>query len=64
MNAKTALALLQALISGIQNIWPVIEDLVKKGEITVEEQQALHDKYKELMASGAGQFSKDHWKIQ
>lgn len=60
-NTMLVLALIELGIGLIEKLAPQIADLVKTGMITVEQQQALHDRIQKLRTGEA--FQGSHWKV-
>jgi hypothetical protein len=55
--ANAALTLLEQLL-------PKIQQSVAKGDVTVEEQRAVHERYAALRATGDAAFSGPEWQIE
>jgi hypothetical protein len=55
--AADALALVEKLI-------PIIAEKVHAGEIPVETQQALFDRYTSLKTRASLEFSQDYWQVE
>jgi hypothetical protein len=55
--ANAALSLLEALL-------PQIQQLVKSGDVSPAEQQAVHDRYQALRTAGDAAFQGPEWEIQ
>lgn len=51
-----------AAIALIEKLIPIIADKVKSGEVSPDEQAALHAKYEALRTSNA--FSGPEWKVE
>jgi hypothetical protein len=45
----------------VDALLPTLTELVRKGEVTVEQQAAVRAQYESLKAKADGQFSGAHW---
>ncbi len=61
MSAAAGLALINALISGLEILIPKLSEWFKSGEVTAEEQQKTRDRYTALRAKGDAAFSGPEW---
>lgn len=61
MNPALLVAIANGIIGLLETIAPQIAELVKKGEISVESQQALDARIQALRPSGGG-FAGPEWK--
>ncbi len=52
-----------AAINLIEKLLPTIAKGVKAGQITPEQQQLVHDRYKSLRANGDAAFSGPEWQV-
>lgn len=63
MTAAAGLALVNALLAGIEVLVPQIAKWFKSGEISAEEQQKVFDRYKALRDAGDAAFEGPEWTI-
>lgn len=61
MSPAAILALISVGIDLFKVIKPQVDDLIKSGKITVEEQAAVMAKFKELSEHTDDMFSGDEW---
>lgn len=55
---------LNAALALAETLFPIIEQKVKSGEITPEEQQSAREKYLAQRAQADALFQAEHWKPQ
>lgn len=58
------IALASAAIALVEKLIPKIQEWVKSGQVSPEEQKALFDKYNNLATSLDEMFNGDEWKIE
>lgn len=63
MPPSAIIALANALLAGLDVLVPKIQDLFKSGEISVEEQQSIRDKYLALRSQGDAAFTGPEWNV-
>ena len=63
MTAAAGLALVNALLAGLETLIPLVSGWFKGGEISVEEQKAVFDRYKALRDAGDKAFEGEEWTI-
>jgi hypothetical protein len=60
MENATLIAI-QAALKLVDALLPTLTELVRKGELTVEQQAAVRAQYESLKAKADGQFTGTHW---
>lgn len=63
MDPITILSLLSGSLSLAEQLIPLVNDAVQKGQISVEDQAAVLAKYNSLKAKADGQFSGPAWQV-
>lgn len=58
------IAIISATLSLIEKLWPVVEDAVKKGQVSIEAQAELRAKYNALRAKADAAFEGPEWKVE
>lgn len=62
MDPITIIALANAALGMVEALIPQVANLVKSGEISVEDQQKLLDRYNAIKAAAASGFDGPEWK--
>lgn len=62
MEAMAILAAIDASVTLVEKLAPMIQAMAAKGEITVEEQQGVWDRINSLRTQQAGEYQNDGWK--
>lgn len=62
MDIVTILALVNAALSFVEGVLPKIKGWFANGEITVEQQDALHARFTALRDGMNEVFAQDHWR--
>lgn len=63
MDPLTILAVINGSLALTESLLPVLDQLVKSGQITAEQQAVILAKYNSLKARADGQFSGPQWAI-
>lgn len=63
MNGTEIRAVIAAL-DFVEKMLPVIQQAVKAGEVSVEEQQRVRDRYNSLRNAGELAFSGPEWQVE
>jgi hypothetical protein len=63
MNTATAIAAINAAITLIESLAPLVQQAVSKGEITVEQQAELDKRIQNLRPGGTA-FAGPEWQVQ
>lgn len=63
MDPITTIAAASAAIDLVQRLLPIIDQMVKRGEVSAELQAEVRAKAESLKTQSEGQFSGPHWKI-
>ena len=64
MNTQAIINAAIAALELAENLLPTISDLVKSGEVSIEDQAKVRAKFESLRDKTGGQFEGDHWKVQ
>lgn len=62
MSAPIIIAIIDGLISMIEKLAPMVQQLASKGEVTVEQQQALMQRMEDL--NKLDLFSGPEWRVE
>jgi len=62
MEGKVALAAVNGALDLVEALGPIIKDMVKQGQITPEQQQAVDDRVTSLRPGGVA-FAGPEWQI-
>jgi hypothetical protein len=64
MNPLIIINSINASLALLQNLLPLLDGMVERGEITVEQQNKVRAAYNSLRNQSDGQFQGPHWQVE
>jgi hypothetical protein len=64
MNPIVIINSVNAALALLQNLLPLLDGMVDRGEISVEQQARVRAKYDSLKNQTDGQFQGPHWQVE
>lgn len=64
MDPFTIISLINGGMKLAEDLLPLLDGMVSRGEITAEQQAQVRAKYESLKAKADGQFQGAHWQIE
>ena len=62
-QSTAILTAIQAALSLAEKLWPLLADAVRKGEVSIEQQQQVRARYESLKTRADAQFTGAHWEL-